>query len=265
MARPFHTATQDLWANLDGSHNAEWQETDKEADEFDRETRDDIKGRLAAPSGVEHGPSIQLDWHDVGPSTSLPERVAEETTATASRPDLGTSKVSKTPWKSGATGTMPSVSTPANVTPQLPAPPPRASIRKARRTIELDTPAHVASPIDTPVPSSRAPKNTVAGQKSPGTPLPIGSTPFASLRQKKEYQTLTKLFEDFNKDVAKADSKLENPGKKVPERSRTVSKADSMALGANAFKGLRFCIPPELGPASKHDRRWRIVSGFRLL
>ncbi|ORX39393.1 hypothetical protein BD324DRAFT_577128 [Kockovaella imperatae] len=150
------------------------------------------------------------------------------------------------------TATMPTVPTPSNATPGLPDP-----SLKHLRTVTLDTPAHVASPIDTPA-HAAAPIDTPAAA-DPASPVPIGNSPFAHMRQKKEYQTLTRLFESFTKDISKSEIKSEKAESKGKGRSRVKPVVDPLG---SLFQGLRFCIPPELGPASKHDQRWRIIASL---
>lgn len=109
---------------------------------------------------------------------------------------------------------------------------PTPSIPNPVTPAPVETLQHIPSPIDTPGEGRGI-------RDDPASPLPLGHNALAS---KKEYQTLTKHFEQFTKQSAK--------------------QKNTSGLGAKVFQGLRFCLPPELGATSKQKQWWGVVSSI---
>ena len=284
--RPFRTTRRDEWAKADDvGQDGDVEETEEEAREYDdrvaAETSWKVDGdRPPAPSGsaparMTTGPAGQAE-HIVPPrldhpeSPEPPEHPGHPGPSAESiidpLPSFNRSHIvnASTPHLKGYE-TYPNVPTPSAHTTPLPAgPPKRALTGKAR------SPDHIPSPINTPSTSTITTSSRIApahaegkGKRTgPGTPLPLGSTTaFSSWKGKRDYQTLTRHFELFNRNVAKHESQVEASTENKDKGKARVNKAPSaVGLGGKVFEGLRFCIPPELGQVGKHKQRWDIAS-----
>lgn len=136
--------------------------------------------------------------------------------------------------------TTPRIDSPIDLTVVLPPPPP-SPIAVARPLPELADTQEVPSPRETP--SNRIGEGR---RDDPATPLPLGVATFTRLRSRKDFQTVSKHFEAFEKGISK-------------ELKRTDSKGKGKEV-ESALTGCRICMPPETGGASKLKQRWDIVS-----
>ena len=104
----------------------------------------------------------------------------------------------------------------------------------------------IPSPINTP--SRRSSGTDGLGRRDdPSTPLPLGEATYSLLRQKKDFQTMSKHFEVFEKGLA-----------------RTLTRAQSVTKGkgkqaAVPLVGCRICLPLDAKGGNKHKDRWSIV------
>lgn len=174
---------------------------------------------------------------------------------------LRSGKSLSTPTLSRLTGhtTLPSVPTPKDFSTPLPPPAKRATQLQWQASVH--TPDAIASPIDTPDHTLALRSNV----QTPPVPIPLGSEPHASIKGKKEYLKLTEHFADFSRTVSK-DAEASTIAV-APSKGRAKGKSVGrmvQGLGGKVFNGLRFCIPPELGPVTKHKQRWEVVSGIDL-
>lgn len=118
----------------------------------------------------------------------------------------------------------------------------------------------VPSPTDTPSRRSSRGEGT-ARRDDPATPLPLGESTFAKLRQKKDFQTMSKHFELFEKSLAREVVRAHGIAGKG--KGRQVESSSSTA--AKILDGCRICLPLDAkGGAgiSKHKDRWAIVSAI---
>lgn len=256
-----------LWDELDVS----FVESDEEARQYDERVQSEIKWKeddkgidfvaeetTINPGGfVGDGLSTQPAEHAEEAATNPlgPPQLPVETSQGDQPRDLSRVSAVGTPRLARLTGhsTLPSVPTPKDISTPLPVLLKRASTSRLRHAT-LHTPDAVPSPIDSPDPVGPS-RSTI----DPGTPIPLGTAAFAALKGKKDYQTLTKHFEAFEKTVAKREEADMSASAKL-SRTRSVNSKPLPALGGRVFAGLRFCIPPELGQVTKHKQRWDIVS-----
>ena len=202
---------------------------------------------MAAPSVA---PTPMLELNQIVETQPIASQQLSIAVSNVSR--LRSGKSVSTPVLSRLLGhtTLPSVPSPKDFSTPLPPP------RPTSRLQAIQTP-DLASPIDTPNHIARP------GTDALGTPIPIplGTDPHASIKGKKEYLKLTEHFADFSKTVSK-DAEAANASA-VSSRTRAwVGGRAVPGLGGKVFAGLRFCIPPELGPVTKHKQRWEVVSDY---
>lgn len=237
-----------MWTDLD----LDIVESEEEARLYDAQVRHEIQWK------EQH---VHLDGADIRPAEAHRQASPQlDLNASSNKPFQSStttvSKIQNTPHaRPTGHSTLPSVPTPneASTPLPLPLPLPRASTSRLRHAT-LQTPDAIPSPIDSP--------NTTGPSKSalePGTPVPLGNAAFAALKGKKDYRTLTKHFEAFEKTVAKREEANTSKSSTL-SRTKSASSRGLPALGGRVFSGLRFCIPPELGQVTKHKQRWDIVS-----
>ena len=285
MTPPFTTyiPAGTIWDELD----VEIRETDSEVEEYERRVKEEVQWKVegGSPSGTPGGrqedparPVDELEPLNVEVSPDADASIGVEHVRpihfdTSLLPKPPSSKilaslahtidrVQSTPHMSRLTGhsTLPSVPTPKDQSTPLPAPLHRANTSRFTNQT-MTTPDFVASPLDTPeLPKVGEPASSpsrTGSNAEEGTPRPLGSGVFASLKGKKDYQTLTKHFQDFSKTVAKRDAAVN----RSVGKGRGGKSANAVpGLGGRVFVGLRFCMPPELGQVNKHKHRWDIVS-----
>ena len=249
--------------------SAEWEETDAEAREYDARIAEEISWKESSVGNALYAtsapyPSAARTVHEVlNIEQLLPvQSTSDQPEQTiAPLPSFHPSHIvhTSTP-RIHPTATFPDVLTPTQTTPALPKPAEqlsRAGIALQRSVVATQA-EDVPSPIDTPS-SSRMGEGR-GRRDEPATPLSLGTALFSKFRGKKDLQTLTTLFEAFQKTEAKklggSDAKIKGKGTKLAQKGTVVVPG----FGGRVFDGLRFCIPPEIGQASKHKLRWDVVS-----
>lgn len=272
----------DLWARLDELDNADWwRDTEEEERAFRKYVQDDIAKRwhtrpqdsspsagntsvLEAPAG-QTVPSSSPDEPENTTTGAFPTPTYANQLASAPSPSDRMSGIPEVPplrvrSLAYTQAPTPTVSTPS-LRPRLPAPPTVTTAptvaTAASSTKTFATPPNVATPSQTP----RVPDSVGQGRRDdPATPVPLG----AAIEGKRNYQQLTKHFEDFSKalkDVAVPPPARGRGRGRGRGLGRSGSRAPSLlGLGGTIFKGLRFCIPPETNQVTKHKQRWDIVS-----
>lgn len=270
------TKRAELWADVDDfQQSGGWDETREEARDFAQGVKDEISWKLISSRDKDLHPISQ----EVAGANDAPFEQPESSKSAAERaarlaaPHLA--DVSSAPSEAPPsfhpshalrqstprtlhTATFPIVPTPSDTgTPVLPRPRPLASastsalIHPHRIT---DTPEQIASPIETPDTSRTEGRGR---RDDPTTPVPIGTGSFAKLKTKKDFQTISKHFDLFSKNISKTSEVAKGRGgRKVPGRGGSSLAA---GLGGKIFEGLRFCIPPELGKVGQHKGWWEIV------
>lgn len=252
--------------------SAELEETDEEAKEFNDRVAEEIRWKTERRQGetTSKSPVAPHLEQYTAPSQESPPQVngvpslteplvtvsstaeaAPASTAQPSPPSFHPSHIVKTSTPRLANiSTIPIVPTPSFATTPLARQ--RTTPHRGAKTAQADTPENVDSPIDTPGPSR--PIMTLSegrGRRDdPATPVPLGTEKYVVLAGKKEYQTLTKHFELFNRQATKQHTKQD---------SRSKGATTAPGLGARVFEGLRFCFPPEMGNTSKQKQWWGVV------
>lgn len=287
----------DLWSKLE-KETLELEETGEEANAFDEAIRQEIAWKVHSTSPEDGrntprqsaGSPLSAHAESVGVHTQGEETngwgreppLAHDQSGPANAPQMSAAApssrfrslaVDSTIVHASNNTTLPYVATPkAPSNPLLPGPSKRSLQRASAHTspVPHPTPEHVESPIDTPRAirasgSSNSLKEVIGhgrGKRTdPATPVPLGSADFSSLRGKKDYQSITKHFDLFNKDLAKEIKAAEASGKGKGSKGKKVKNDGAApAMGAKVFEGLRFCIPPELGQVARHKVWWGIVS-----
>ncbi|KAL1405924.1 hypothetical protein Q8F55_007604 [Vanrija albida] len=273
----------DLWAKLDELDQADWwRDTEEEDRAFRKYVEEDIARRwngnpqdssplaagnvsvLEAPAGQTVPSSSPNEPNDTTAAFPTPT-YANQLASAPSPSDYVSPLPEVTPLRArGLAYTQaptPTVSTPS-LRPRLPAPPtvtttptvPTAG--PSNKTFA--TPPSVATPSQTP--RVLVPDSVGQGRRDdPATPVPLG----AAIQGKRNFQQLTKHFDDFSK--ALKDSAIppasRGRGRGRGGLGRSGSRAPSLlGLGGTILKGLRFCIPPETNQVNKHKQRWDIIS-----
>jgi hypothetical protein len=162
------------------------------------------------------------------------QRIQEETHSQNNAGSIGLTIRCTSPTSYALDG--PTVSTPGELR-ALPA------LRTSISNECLDAP-EIASPIDTPVRSTSIHEGR-GKRDDPATPLPLGEATFIRLRKVQGHMKMSKLFEDFEKGLAKGSS----------------MKKKGSGIG-KILEGCRICLPLNNGVsgANTHNGRWKQVS-----
>lgn len=233
-----------FWPALDAvDDDNDLAETAGEAAEFAKEVEVEVRGRQ----------------HCRRPPVSVQAAQKVSTAATEEPPgDIVVAAASPEPSRSSASCALdgPTVTTPDEPT-ALRDPPRTSPTVVAQFSRSLAGPS-VASPLDTPVQGCTN-RQRQAKRDIPDTPLPLGEATFAKLRQKKEFQTMSKHFELFEKGLARTLVRASSTALKG--KGKQVQRADS-AVG-KVLDGCRICLPLDskgISGVGKHKDRWSIVS-----
>nr|XP_018261046.1 uncharacterized protein I303_06763 [Kwoniella dejecticola CBS 10117]OBR83204.1 hypothetical protein I303_06763 [Kwoniella dejecticola CBS 10117] len=290
-----------FWGILDGAEALEGlTEDQEEAIEYNRQLKKDIEWKETARSSLKPGSNgfVTVDaendekadesisihpQHAIAPATTrsrtceappnLNDSPADAPISSSPivpflPPSFHSSQLLQTSTPRGSTSTFPSMPTPSEVaTPQLPDPTTSNEIQLGvnKHPTLLDTPEHIASPIDSPsTGASRRPamfdsNGEGKGRRDdPATPVPIGKSTLSDIKSKKELQTISRHFDLLTKVLVKGQT----APKSNEKDKRAIGKALSVAagLGGKVFEGLRFCLTSEVNQASKLKQRAEIIT-----
>ncbi|OCF34187.1 hypothetical protein I316_04137 [Kwoniella heveanensis BCC8398] len=183
------------------------------------------------------------------------------------------------------TSTYPSVPTPEVLSNRLPDPEPippassQATSPATRRSVILDTPQHIASPVDTPTTSANQPRrpsfnNTSNGvdgasegrgrRDDPATPVPLGKSALAEVKSKKDHQAITKHFDLLSRSKLLLQQPPQYKSARRNGSRQAVGKAATLTagLGGKVFEGLRFCLTSEVNQTAKLKQRADIIANL---
>ncbi|WWC91862.1 uncharacterized protein L201_006809 [Kwoniella dendrophila CBS 6074] len=167
------------------------------------------------------------------------------------------------------TGTFPTISTPSeNGTPQLPRPTSQSrNLYRTRSSKILDTPDHIASPVDSPsstcsrpILNSHSDSVGKAKRDDPATPVAIGKSALFGIKSKQDHLTITKHFDTLAKALVKGPGAGSNSSKSKQSTFKALSMASG--LGGKVFQGLRFCLTSEVNQTSKLKLRADVISNL---
>nr|XP_019010474.1 uncharacterized protein I206_04943 [Kwoniella pini CBS 10737]OCF49255.1 hypothetical protein I206_04943 [Kwoniella pini CBS 10737] len=188
---------------------------------------------------------------------------------TAPPPSFHPSHFLQTSTPRGLTSTFPSVPTPSEKgTPHLPRPASTVISRhNTRGSKALDTPDHIASPVDSPSTDTSRPLidpnlhgDGHGRRDDPATPVPIGKSALSEIKSKREHQAISKHFDLLTKVLVKDQIAPPTKGKGKPISGKTLGMAAS--LGGKVFDRLRFCLTSEVNQTSKLKQRADIITNL---
>ncbi|WVF67238.1 hypothetical protein IAT40_001986 [Kwoniella sp. CBS 6097] len=263
----------------DYGYDDELDETQEERVIYDQEVWEEISWKETGLKGCSDQAAQHVaEYISKASETVVIEEQEDPTPSTIPPPSFNISHIVQTSTPRILTSTYPSVPTPEVISNKLPDPAPIPSVSSRpssppRRSIIIDTPQHIASPIDTPTTSANEPRrpsfnNTGADsgiegkgrRDDPATPVPLGKSALSEVKSKKDHQAITKHF-----DLLSRSKLLVQQPKNVRHNSKqALGRAVTMAagLGGQVFEGLRFCLTSEVNQTAKLKQRADIIANL---